>query len=73
MMAEKKPLTDRQREVLTHVQKHIDEFLMPPTRRELAESLGMSENGANDHILALVRKGHMELLPGKSRGMRVLK
>lgn len=46
---------------------------MPPTRAEIAHALGFrSANAAEDHLRALVRKGVVELLPGASRGIRLL-
>ena len=46
---------------------------MPPTRAEIARGLGFkSANGAEEHLRALERKGALELLPGTSRGIRLL-
>ena len=46
---------------------------MPPTRAEIAETLGFrSANAAEEHLRALARKGFIELLPGASRGIRVV-
>jgi repressor LexA len=46
---------------------------MPPTRAEMARELGFrSANAAEEHLRALKRKGVIELLPGTSRGIRLL-
>ncbi len=46
---------------------------MPPTRAEMARDLGFrSPNAAEEHLRALKRKGVLELLPGTSRGIRLL-
>src|SRR5690606_30656889 len=54
------------------IQKVIRETGMPPTRAEIAESLGFrSANAAEEHLRALERKGVIELLPATSRGIRL--
>ncbi|HKJ21826.1 MAG TPA: transcriptional repressor LexA, partial [Gammaproteobacteria bacterium] len=66
-------LTDRQRQVLDFILTHISDTGMPPTRTEIARALGFrSANAAGDHLQALARKGAIELVPGASRGIRVL-
>jgi repressor LexA len=65
-------LTTRQSEVLLFIQNFIDETGMPPTRAEIARSLGFkSVNAAEEHVRALQRKGAIELIPGTSRGIRL--
>lgn len=66
-------LTPRQVEILDFIQKFIAETGMPPTRAEMARALGFrSANGAEEHLRALQRKGAIELLPGTSRGIRLV-
>ena len=66
-------LTARQAQVLDIIRGYIDEYGMPPTRVELAETMGFrSANAAEDHLRALARKGYIELLAGSSRGIVVL-
>jgi repressor LexA len=46
---------------------------MPPTRVEIAAELGFrSPNAAEDHLKALAKKGVIELVPGASRGIRIV-
>ena len=46
---------------------------MPPTRADMARELGFrSANAAEEHLRALQRKGVIQLLPGTSRGIRLL-
>lgn len=67
------PLTARQAEILRLIRGHIAESGMPPTRAEIAQALGFgSVNAAVDHLKALAKKGYIELLPGSSRGIRLL-
>jgi repressor LexA len=65
-------LTARQIQVLELIRDHIAESGLPPTRAEIAQTLGFrSANAAEDHLRALARKGAIELLPGASRGIRL--
>lgn len=67
-----RPLTPRQSEVLELIRLTIEATGMPPTRAEIAEKLGFkSPNAAEEHLKALARKGHIEMLPGTSRGIRL--
>ena len=66
-------LTARQQEILTFIQEFMDSEGFPPTRAEIASALGFrSVNAAEDHLKALVRKHAIEILPGVSRGIRIL-
>lgn len=66
-------LTARQTEILTLIRDHLETEGMPPTRAEIARQLGFrSANAAEGHLRALARKGVLELVPGSSRGIRLL-
>ncbi|MBT6273144.1 MAG: transcriptional repressor LexA [Chromatiales bacterium] len=66
-------LTSRQQQILELIQECIDNEGMPPTRAEIADALGFrSPNAAEDHLKALERKGAIEVIPGTSRGIRVV-
>lgn len=68
-----KPLTPRQQEVFDLIKARIEESGMPPTRAEIARELGFrSANAAEEHLKALARKEVIEIIPGASRGIRVL-
>lgn len=65
-------LTARQAEILEAIRRHIAENRRPPSRPELARSLGLaSTNGVFKHLAALERKGALELSPGSARGIRL--
>lgn len=67
-----KPLTPRQAEILELIRQNIAETGMPPTRAEIAKRLGFrSANAAEEHLKALAKKGHIEMMPGTSRGIRL--
>jgi repressor LexA len=66
-------LTRRQTEILELLRTHLEETGFPPTRAEIAAHFGFSSpNAAEDHLRALERKGAIEILPGASRGLRIL-
>ncbi|WEM42395.1 transcriptional repressor LexA [Photobacterium sp. DA100] len=68
-----KPLTPRQQEVFDLIKAKIEDTGMPPTRAEIARELGFrSANAAEEHLKALARKEVIEIIPGASRGIRLL-
>ncbi len=68
-----KPLTPRQQQVFDLIKIKIDETGMPPTLAEIARDLGFrSANSAEEHLKALARKQAIEIVPGASRGIRIL-
>src|SRR5271167_5031586 len=65
-------LTPRQTQILRLIQNAISESGMPPTRAEIARTLGFkSPNAAEEHLRALQRKGVIDLIPGASRGIQL--
>lgn len=66
-------LTPRQREVRDFIERHVREQGVPPTRAEIARAFGFrSPNAAQAHLLALERKGALQLFDGSARGIRLL-
>jgi repressor LexA len=66
-------LTARQRQILDWIRGHLETTGMPPTRAEIAGGLGFSTpSSAEDHLQALARKGAIEIVPGTSRGLRLI-
>jgi repressor LexA len=69
----KDTLTARQSEILDLIRGYIADEGCPPTRAEIARILGFrSPNAAEDHLRALQRKGHIEIVAGSSRGIRLV-
>ena len=65
-----KNLTKRQQEILNLIKNHIFEFGFPPTRADIAKSLGFkSPNAAEQHLRAIEKKGFIKILTGASRGI----
>ena len=72
-MTELKPLTNRQEQIYDLIKEKISATGMPPTRAEIAEFFGFkSANAAEEHLKALAKKGYIEMLPGTSRGIRLV-
>ncbi|MGV3002919.1 transcriptional repressor LexA [Vibrio sp. E150_018] len=68
-----KPLTPRQQQIFELIKGKIDMTGMPPTRAEIARELGFrSANAAEEHLKALARKNVIEIIPGASRGIRIV-
>lgn len=66
-------LTKRQQEILDLIRHYIADSGMPPTRMDIANEFGFkSPNAAEEHLRALERKGAIEMLPGASRGLRII-
>jgi repressor LexA len=65
-------LTARQEQILGLIRDAIENTGFPPTRAEIAQSLGFrSANAAEEHLQALARKGVIEISGGTSRGIRL--
>jgi repressor LexA len=68
-----KSLTRRQQQILDLIRSIIDKTGIPPTRADICDHFNFrSPTAAEDHLRALERKGSIELLAGRSRGIRVL-
>jgi len=67
-----KELTPRQLEILEAIRSHLAQHRRPPSRPELAKSLGLASTNAVFKLLsALERKGAIEIEPGLARGIRI--
>ena len=65
-----KPLTKRQKEILTFVSDHINSAGFPPTRDDISKHFGFrSANAAESHLRALEHKGVIRIEAGRSRGI----
>ena len=67
-------LTQRQTEIFDFIRSRLHDTGFPPTREDIARQFGFSsKTGAQDHLMAIARKGYIELVPGNARGIRLLK
>ncbi|MFA5630770.1 MAG: transcriptional repressor LexA [Porticoccaceae bacterium] len=66
-------LTARQQQIVELIEEAIDDTGLPPTRAEIATALGFkSVNAVQEHLRLLAQKGAIELIPGTSRGLRLV-
>lgn len=67
-------LTARQQLTLDIIRRHIAARGVPPTRSELSADLGLTNPQASDaHLVALSRKGWIEVHAGVERGIQLLR
>ena len=64
-------LTGRQRSVMDFLRSYISEHGYPPTLREIGGHFGIKWSAARAHLKAIARKGLINLIPGRSRGIEV--
>ena len=68
-----RPLTERQQETLEFVRHYIRTHSVAPSRAEIAHALGLKHRStAEVHLLALMKKGWIELKPASPRYVRLL-
>ena len=65
-----KGLTDRQQEILDLIKSNLEDNGLPPTRADIARTLGFkSPNAAEQHLRAIEKKGFISIIAGASRGI----
>tara|TARA_B100001013_G_scaffold335037_1_gene253164 strand:- start:850 stop:1452 length:603 start_codon:yes stop_codon:yes gene_type:complete len=65
-----KDLTERQQEILNLIKSYLKTQGFPPTRADIAKTLGFkSPNAAEQHLRAIEKKGFISILSGASRGI----
>lgn len=68
----KKPLTERQEQILETVRKSIRERGYPPSVREIGKAVGLaSPSTVKHHLDTLEELGHLERDPGRPRALEV--
>ena len=67
-------LTDTQRDILALIADRIEAEGVPPSQAEIARAFGFSSvRAAQYHLEALEAAGAIERVPGRARGIRVLR
>lgn len=68
-----KPLTKEQERVFTFLVEYKQAKGFPPTVREMSQALGYkSMNNSRQHLKLLAKKGYVNILKGKARGIEIL-
>ena len=66
-------LTPRQSDIFKFIKGFQARNGMPPTREEICSNFGFkSKTAADDHIKAIAKRGWIEIIPIKSRGIKIL-
>lgn len=66
------PLTPRQQAVLDFIIRHQREQGLPPTLQQIADAFGFAQAcAAHKHVRRLQQAGHLQVLPGQARGIRL--
>lgn len=68
----RKPMTDLQRKHFEFIKDQIERGKYPPTMIEIADHFGSSPRNSWEHVSALVRKGWIARVPGRSRGLSIV-
>lgn len=67
-------LTQRQRDILTFVQRFAETHGYPPSVREIGQAMGLnSSSTVHSHLEALARKGFLRRDPSKPRALEILR
>ncbi len=67
-------LAPRQAAVLLALREFTERVGIPPTLREIGEATGIgSTNGVMDHLKALEKKGYIQRLRCRARGIRLVR
>jgi DNA-directed RNA polymerase specialized sigma subunit len=68
-------LNEKRRAVHQAIQEltKVDPLKRPPTQRELARELGISQARVYQHLVALKELGLVNWTPGEGRSLRILK
>ena len=65
-------LSPTRQALLDYLRDHIAAHGYPPSQLQIAAALGLKQNrSARLHLEALAREGHIELVPGQARGIRL--
>jgi repressor LexA len=64
--------TPRQRRILDFIRQFSAQHGMPPTRADIAAHFGIERASVQQNLQLLAKKGLLELVPGASRGIRLL-
>lgn len=65
-------MTPIRQALLDYLHRHIAAHGYPPSQMQIAAALGLKQNrSARLHLEALAREGHLELVPGQARGIRL--
>ena len=69
-----RPLTEKQEQTLSYIRTYVRQHGYPPSRPEIARAIGVKHASTVDsHLIALTKKGWIEMRPETPRAIRLLK
>lgn len=73
MRAKSERLTDRQKAIISFIEKHVQQYGFPPTIREIGEATGIASTSVvNYNLNKLTRLGYLTRTSTKSRGLKLV-
>lgn len=73
MRTKSERLTDRQKAIISFIEKHVNQYGFPPTIREIGEATGIgSTSVVNYNLNKLTRLGYLTRTSTKSRGLKLV-
>ena len=68
------PITDKQQAVLDAIKRYIVKHGIAPARQDICDMMNYnSPNAATGHLEALERKGYINIIKSKARGITITK
>jgi repressor LexA len=73
MRTKSERLTDRQKAIISFIEKHVQQYGFPPTIREIGEATGIASTSVvNYNLNKLTRLGYLTRTSTKSRGLKLV-
>jgi SOS-response transcriptional repressor LexA len=66
-----KNLTELQKDILSYIKKYISENKIAPTQKEIYIYANKHRTTVRDNLYLMVRKGHIEIIKNKRRGIKI--
>lgn len=60
-------------DIYVFIERYIEEHGLPPSQREIAKGCYLANSAVIRHLDKLEAMGRIELIPGKARGIRLIK
>jgi len=67
----KLPLTKKENEVLAYIYGYIIDYGFSPTRKEIADKINTSNQGADYFTMKLVKKGKLKITNSRWRNIKI--
>ena len=65
-------MTLKQRKILDYIKKFIEQKGYSPSHREIAAAMSVTEPTARSHVLSLIRRKRIAMIPGAKRSIEII-